>query len=101
MRRLLIPVAILLAIASLAYGATFTKGPEPPDSWFVIDVNNDGLDDILTGDSIYVNTGGTFTFVKRLDLQLAERIHAAADINGDGFPDLFTYSESAGAPGAT
>jgi hypothetical protein len=78
--------ASLPLFAALEHGAPL-KGIDSP---YVVDVNRDGRDDLISGNRLFVNNGsGVFTDAGPLPgLSTGIRIISAADFNGDGVVDF-------------
>src|ERR1043166_7114375 len=60
----------------------------------VADVNGDGLDDLITSDSIRRNNGGGVFGVATPVVSRGETILGKIDFNGDGAPDLLVQRET-------
>ncbi len=70
-------------------GKRFTKSYFPNFA----DVNNDGLDDIIENDSIFLNKGDlSFTFYKHIECDIPVVAAHLYDLNNDQLPDLIACS---------
>jgi len=101
MKRTLAVSLFVLLFASFASAGITSAGiiPEAQAFPFVVDVNGDGLDDLLDSRDVMLAQGGG-NFVKRdISLTSDESIVGWLDVNGDGLRDLLTQSRGGMYPG--
>jgi len=100
MKRTVLVLVVLLAAgrltAQMAAGAVVKEGSAFP---VVVDLNYDGLDDLIQGRTVLFNNGGSFSAPVALPLEGADQVVEVLDANGDHRPDLLTQDASVyGAP---
>lgn len=100
MKRTVLVLVVLFAAgrltAQMVAGAVVHEGSAFP---VVADLNHDGLDDLIQGNTVLFNTGGSFSAPVSLSLEGSDRVIEVLDANGDGRPDLLTQDTSVyGAP---
>ena len=69
--------------------------PDRSTNKMVIDVNGDGLADLIDNDGVYLNTGSSWSSVREWNFNIDhEEAIRFADVNGDGLPDrIEAYKE--------
>lgn len=103
--RLRLPTLLLFALflAPSAF-ADITRGHLVPGAWEnsdVVDLNGDGLTDLLQGDHVLLNTGGGNFAFHSLGLEHGDYAVDTLDVNGDGRLDLLATVDQPTAPGGT
>ena len=100
-RSFLLLLAVLLSIVPAALAQLTPKGEIAVPDLFsaVADVNGDGLDDLVDGNSIRLNLGGgTFAAPFTVVMPQSRRIVGTLDFNGDGLADLIAFDSPPAFP---
>lgn len=95
MKRTVLVLMVLFAAgrvtAQMVAGAVVQEGSPFP---VVADLNHDGLDDLIQGNTVLFNNGGSFAAPVALPLEGSDRVIEVLDANGDHRPDLLTQDSS-------